>query len=409
MNSRRASYAVLATLLLTATTACGGSSAGGGSNQINLALVVPLSGANASVGEQSRNAANLAVADINASGGIKSMGGAKINLVVADSTNDPQGARTAMERVLSHGDVAGVYGTDLSPLCTGVLPVIVRNHVPMVSSCISDALVTPDNGGYFFQIAPKGTAFGETQAEFVKYLNATRNLGLKKAAILYVDNPYGQSTEKGIEDLAKRAGLDVVLKSAYPADITDASPLVSKIEQSGAQVVFPVSYITDSELILSALATANSKVQVIGGGAGFIWPPIGKALGDKVNGLMSVGSWNLNSKNVTSNPTLVDVTKRYESEYHTFMPEQAGEAYAGLFTLAAAIEQAKSADPKKVREALAKLDVRSGGATMMQPGEVQFADNGANAHVAPVIIQWQKGVPQTVYPPDLATAEVQLP
>jgi branched-chain amino acid transport system substrate-binding protein len=121
------------------------------------------------------------------------------------------------------------------------------------------ALVTSNNHGFLFQIAPKGSAFGNQQVEFLKYLNDQYKMGITKAAILYVNNPYGQATQKGIVELAQKAGLEIVLNSAYPDNITDASPLVSKIEQSGAQVVFLVSYITDAGLILTALRSAESQ------------------------------------------------------------------------------------------------------------------------------------------------------
>jgi len=313
-----------------------GNGAARAADKVDIAIIVPLSGANASVGEQAVNAAKLAVEDINGTGGIKALGGAKLNLIIADATNDPQGAINTTERVLSQNNVAGVYGLALSPLTTAALPAFVKHHVPVITSAISDTLVTPNNGGYLFQIAPKGSAFGNQQVEFLKFLNEKYKMGVTKAAILYVNNPYGIATKKGIEQLAEKAGLQIVLNSAYPADIADASPLISKIEQSGAQVLFPVSYITDASLILTALRSANSHVLVVGGGAGFIWPPIGQSLGDKVNGLTSVASWNLDSKNVESDPKLVGVTKRYAEAYGTFMPEQAGEAYAGISVLAAA-------------------------------------------------------------------------
>ena len=100
---------------------------------------------------------------------------------------------------------------------------------------------------------------------------------------------------------------------------------------------------------------------VIGGGAGFILPPIGESLGDKVNGLISVASWNLDSKNVKDKSELSGVTERYQKAYGTFMPEQAGEAYAGISVLAAAIESAGSDDPAWVRDALANCIVTGGG------------------------------------------------
>jgi branched-chain amino acid transport system substrate-binding protein len=364
-------------------------------DKVDIAIIVPLSGANASVGEQAVNAAKLAVEDINGTGGIKALGGAKLNLIIADATNDPQGAINTTERVLSQNKVAGVYGLALSPLTTAALPAFVKHHVPVITSAISDTLVTPNNGGYLFQIAPKGSAFGNQQVEFLKFLNEKYKMGVTKAAILYVNNPYGIATKKGIEQLAEKAGLQIVLNSAYPADIADASPLVSKIEQSGAQVLFPVSYITDASLILTALRSANSHVLVVGGGAGFIWPPIGQSLGDKVNGLTSVASWNLDSKNVKADPKLVGVTKRYTEAYGTFMPEQAGEAYAGVSVLAAAI--------------LAAIDVKSGGGALMQPGQVAFDASGANRYVLPVMIQWQGGVPHTVFPESVATSQVTKP
>ena len=402
-------FAVFVTVALM--TSCSNAGTGGGqaAQTVNLAVIVPLSGSNASVGEQSVNAAKMAVEDINKAGGIKALGGAQINLITADSTNDPQGAVTTTERVLSQNNVAGVFGLDLSPLCTAALPVFIRHKTPFVGACIADTLVTPDNGGYYFQIAPKGSAFGAQQVKFLQFLNEKYGMGLAKVAILYVDNPYGQSTEKGIETIATSAGLQIVLKSGYPADITDASPLVTKLQQSGAQVLFPVSYISDAELIMTALNNAQSHILIVGGGAGFIWPPIGDALGSKVNGLTSTASWNLNSKNITSNSTLTDVTKRYRERYKTFMPEQAGEAYAGIWALADAMEAAGSADPQKVRDALSKLDITSGGGSFMQPGEVKFGPNGENVKVSPVMIQWQNGVPVTVYPAELATADVRKP
>jgi branched-chain amino acid transport system substrate-binding protein len=395
-------------LLIILLAACVAAFASGAraADTVDIAVIVPLSGPNATVGEMIVNATKLAIEDINGGGGIKSLGGAKLNPIIADATADPQGAVTTTERVLSQNKVAGAYGLALSPITTAALPAFVKNHIPVVTSAISDTLVTPNNHGFLFQIAPRGSAFGNQQVEFLKYLNDKYKMGITKAAILYVNNPYGQATQKGIVELAQKAGLEIVLNSAYPDNITDASPLVSKIEQSGAQVVFPVSYITDASLILTALRSAESHVLVVGGGAGFIWPPIGQSLGDKVNGLVSVASWNLDSRNVKDNAKLTDVTQRYRKAYGSFMPEQAGEAYGGVTVLAAAIESAGSDDPAKVRDALAKLHLTD---SIMQPGEVEFGENGASKHVVPVIIQWQNGAPSTVFPESVATSPVTKP
>ena len=372
-----------------------------------IAVIVPMSGSDASVGQQSINAAKLAVKAINAGGGIHSLGGTKLKLVVADSSStEPQTAANAATQVFSTHTVSAAFGMDLSGLCAAALPVLDRFHVPMLSACIANTLL---GNPYFFQVAPTGNAFGKLEVQFVEFLNRKYHLKLHKAAVIYVNNPYGQTTAQGVISLIKQAHLDLVLNTGYPENITNASPVIAAIKRSGAQVVFPVSYIPDAELIISAIDEAHLKVLLIGGGAGFIWPPIGQALGSRVNGLTSVASWNWDSSNVLRSPSLYKVTQQYLHTYHTFMPEQAGEAYAAIWDIADAMNLAKSTSSTAVRSALARLRESSGGAAMMQPGVLRFAKNGANLYTTPVMIQWQGGVPRTVFPVKDATAKVHMP
>ncbi len=148
---------------------------------------------------------------------------------------------------------------------------------------------------------------------------------------------------------------------------------------------------------------------LVGGGAAFIWPDIGKSLGDKVNGIFSVGSWSWDAKNIASDPQKADVTKRYKEKYGTFMPEQAGEHYAGIWTLKEGIEAAKSADSTNVRDALSKIKITSGLASMMQPGVTEFDEKGMSKDVFPTMIQWQKGEPHTIAPDSVKTNDVIWP
>lgn len=411
MRFHRIGAALLSTVLAASGVGYSTSQASGttSTQTVNIGIIVPLSGANATVGAQSLNAAKLAVDDINASGGIKALGGAKLHLVVADSGNDPSTAVTASERVLTQYHLAGVYGLDLSPLCTAAMPLFIRANMPLVGACISNSLVAPSEHGDYFMVVPEGTAFGDLEVQFVVYLNTHFHLGIKKIAIAYIDNPYGESTAQGILAEAKKDGFDILLDTAYPSDITDAVPLATKVASTGAQVLFATSYVPDAELITTAMHDLDPNTLVVGGGAGYIWPPIGRALHSTVNGLTSVASWNFHSRNITTSPSLLRVTQRYEKAYGTFMPEQAGAAYAGIWILADAVEHAKSAAPASVKAALHAITVTSGGGSMMQPGKVGFTSGGANKYVTPVIIQWQDGVPQTVFPLNVATARVERP
>ncbi|MCX5907498.1 MAG: ABC transporter substrate-binding protein [Deltaproteobacteria bacterium] len=240
------------------------------------------------------------------------------------------------------------------------------------------------------------------------YLKNKYKFPVDKVGFVFENTAYGTSTAGGLKDTAAKEGYKTALFEAYDAKFTDASPLVNKIKASGVNVIFPVSYTTDAELIISTMQAMRVNPMVIGGGAGFIWPDIYKSLGDKINGVFSVGSWSWDSKNIMSDPDRKSVVERYKNRFGTFMPEQAGEHYAAVWVLKEAMEKAKSADPKKVREVLAANEL-AGLAGLMQPGKVQFDPTGWNALVYPTMIQWQKGEPHTVFPEQAATQDVVWP
>ena len=366
-------------------------------NVVKIAFLNPLSGSNADAGQQDYNAAILAVEDINNAGGIKSLGGAKVELVIGDTTSDPKQAASVAERIFSRGGVAGAVGTGISGLTMPIQPIAEKYRIPIITNSINDA-ITSQGYKFTFQLTPKGSQFGHTQVEFFKYLVDRFNVKSRRAAIVYENSGYGVSTAKGIKEIAETAGLEVAMYESYPHGFTDASPLVTKIKNSRATVLFPIAYTTDATLIINAMKSMNVNPLIIGGGAGFLWPAFGEALGDNVNGFVSVASWNWDSKCISSKPELADVPRRYEEKFKSFMTEHAGPTYIAVRLIAEAVDIAASADPVQVQAELRSMDLSTGFAAMMQPGGVKFDVNGWNSGVHPVIIQWQDGKPRTVFP-----------
>ncbi len=375
---------------------------------VQIAFFSSLSGPAVDMGKMSRDGAEMAAEDINASGGIKALGGAKIKLIVADVTSNPAQAPSVTERTLSTGKIAAATGYGMSQMTLTCLPVIEKSQIPLLTSSISDK-ITQQGYKYVFEICPKGSHFGATQVKFLTYLRKKYNIPINKVGFVYENTAYGTSTAEGLKQTALKEGYKIGLFEAYDAKFTDASPLVTKIKASGVDVIFPVSYTTDAELIISTMQAMRVNPLVIGGGAGFIWPDIYKSLGDRINGVFSVGSWSWDSKNIMSDPRRKSVVERYKKRFGTFMPEQAGENYAMIWTLKDAIEKAGSADPKKIRDTLASLEITRGLAAIMQPGKIKFDNTGWNLYVHPTMIQWQRGEPRTVYPEEDATNEVVWP
>lgn len=364
---------------------------------VNIGVLATISGDNSEVGIMGANAAQLAVEHINNSGGIKALGGAKINLIIGDSTSDPSQAVLVAQRLVTRNVLTGVVQAGVSGVALAEAPVLEKAGVPWVTAAVADQL-TAMGYKYVFQICPKGSHFGAMQADFLKYLQEQFNIPARKIAIVYENTAYGQSTAAGIRSLAEQHGFTVVIEESYPKNFTDAAPLVTKVRAAGAEVVFPVSYTTDAALILTTMRAMNYHPIVIGGGAGFIWPDFYKALGKNAEGVFSVGSWSWDTKYILNDPDCLAAVKAWEAKYGTFMPEMAGEMYTAVYVLKEAIEACKSADPKAVRDALATIKITRGRAAMMQPGIVEFDEKGWNKHVHPTIIQWQNGVVRTVYP-----------
>src|SRR5579884_4295949 len=352
--------------------------------EVAIALFAPLTGSQADVGAFNKNAVEMAVHDVNAAGGVKALGGARLRLVVVDSTSDPATAVAAAQRLVSTTRVVAAVGMGISPLTIPVQPVFERAQIPLLVHSIAPAITT-SGYHYTFRIAPTGTQFGETQVEFFKALNSIYHLGLTRAAVVYENSAYGTSTAEPIKALAKSAGIDLVLFESYPHGLTDA------------------------ELIINTMTVQHVRPLIIGGGAGFIWPAMGKDLGEKMNGLTSVASWNWDSRHIRLRPDLWAIVTRYEKQYGTFMPEHAGMAYAEVWAVVEAMNAAHSADTTKIAEELHTLDFTHGPMTLMQPGRVKFNAQGQNIYAHPVMVQWEGGAPHTVYPPSDASRKIELP
>lgn len=384
--------------------------ADGAVQAVKIGYLNPASGDNAEAGMLDTEGARLAVKHINEAGGIKALGGAKIELVEADTTSDAKQAPAVTERLItSNEDLSAIVGTGFSSLTLSILPIIEQYGIPTVTNSSSDDIVK-QGYEYIFKIAPLSSDFGKLQVAFIKSLNETYGLSLSKVGVVYVNNSYGNNTASGVKAMAESAGLEVVVDQSFPAGFTDASSLVTTLKNSGAEVIFPIAYTNEAKLIYDTMQSLNYHPLLIAGGGGFLWPSLGKALGDNINGTISASSWNWDSRNMLDTPELVDVYESYEAEYGQYMSEHAGPNYMAVWLIKEAIEKCASTDPQTIRDTLAGMkDSDSPYLKMMQPGTLAFDEAGWNTGIQPVLIQWQDNKPRTIYPADMASVELILP
>lgn len=363
---------------------------------VNVGVILPLSGANAQFGINSRQGVELVADEINASGGLKGLGGAKINLVIADSTSTPNNAATVAQRLIAENDCCAILGAFASSLTLAISEVTERRGVPLITMSYSDQL-TGRGFKNIFQVTPKGSVIGRAQFNFASELSGGTSK-VNKVAILYEDTAFGTSTAAGLRAAAKDANVEIVLDEAYPLGITDVTPLVNKLRASKAQIVFPVSYLNDSLLIVRALRQQKINIPIVGGSAGYVIPDFAKALGDYADGVLSICSANYDLDTVS--------TERYRKRFNAFMVHEAVEHAVSLDVLIQSINAAKSAKTEDITRTLRSMTFTEGWAKTMTNGKIKFDETGLNIHAEPVMVQWQKNELATVWPPKFAKAKV---
>ena len=369
-------------------------------DKVNIGVIYPRTGAQARLGETCTQACILAAEDINKAGGIKSLGGAKIELIISDCRSDVSVTRSEVERLCTRYKLSALTGSYVSGLTLPATEVSERYKIPWITGSIADA-ITGRGFKYVFEVSPKASHFGHMQVALAKELTQRIGPPAKKVAIVYEDTAYGTATSRGLQEKSKEMGLDTVLYEAYKGSFTDAAPLVTKIKASGAEILFPVSYLTDAILIIKTMREMKVNAAVVGGGAGYLMPEFEKDLGKDAEYIYSVASWNWD----LPYPEVTDMARRYEERHKEFIQEHAGEAYCMIWVLADAIGRAGSPDPEKVREALTKTNLTKGPGAIMPGYHVEFDQTGWNKHVHPVMVQWQKGKLRTVWPPKVAASK----
>src|SRR3984957_13887680 len=352
---------------------------------VNVGVIMPLSGANAQFGTNSRNGIELAADEINAAGGISELGGAKINLVVADATSTPTTAGNVAQRLITQADITAVLGAFASSLTLAISEVTERRDIPLLTMSFADQIT---GRGYknIFQVVAKASVIGKAQFDYTAAIAQAAGSKIDKIAIMYEDTAYGTAQANGLRAGAKAANVEIVMDDAYPLGITDTTPLINKLRGSGAQAVFPVSYLNDSLLIIRTMRQQKLNMPAIGGAAGYVIPDFENVL-------------SINTSNYDLAP---DLTDRFRRRFGYFMVHEALEHAVCLEVLVQAIKKAKSAKAEDVAAALRGAKFTGGWVNAMTGGAVQFDQTGLNVLSVPLMVQWRGKEIVSVWPKDIA-------
>ncbi len=378
---------------------------------VKVGLIAPLSGPWARQGEVMRHGAELAIKHINAQGGIAALGGAPMELLVFDAGDSVERAKNAAQRMVAdEPDLVGAAGAYLSSFTLAVTEVTERASLSMLTLSYSDLLTT--RGFYYvFQTSASG-AYQSTNALPILLDIATAASGARpKTIAIVMDNTaasvaFVAPIKEG--SALKDNNLELVVDEVFTPPLANATSLIQRVRAARPDLLLLLpTTVSDSKLLLE-------KMNEFGLGRGKL-PTVsnGSAMGDPdllqnmpaalLEGVMSVvGNWSLRGQE-----GIIEEYKNISGE--PWMTQNALSEYGHMWLLKEALELAGVADKKAVAEALHKMDISNGAASYFPGNRVRFAADGKRIDAQLLVIQWQNGVPVSVYPDATAMQKIKWP
>src|SRR6202043_1751553 len=367
---------------------------------VKVGVLHPVSGALSYSGQQGRVGATMAIDEINAAGGIKALGGAKIEAVLGDAQSTPEGGNAEVEKMNSAGVAAivGGYGR-----CTflGGSQAAARYAIPhVVDVGVVDAIVTRGLKNTF-RFGPGFGVIAKTALDNLVTINDQAGKVAKTVVIVHEDSAFGAGLAKLLNDQLPGRGFQVLDTISHPTPTRDFNNVALKIKAQDPDLVIPANYY--NEYVLLARTLLQQKIRPKGiysvlGGAASSYKFV-KEFPDAAQYIMDCNHW-FDPNNLKAHALKKKIEARGEFyTYEVFMN------YSCILLVADAIERAASSERGKIVSAL-QSSTFSGH--VMPYGPTKFV-NGQNQGAAPVNTQVLCNDIQVIFPQTFASAKPVFP
>lgn len=367
---------------------------------VKLGVLHPVSGALSYSGQQGRLGAVVAIDELNAGGGIKALGGAKIEAVLGDAQSTPEGGNAEVEKMNSAG-VAAIVGGYASSICLSASQTAARYDLPYVVDVgVADNIMTRELKNTF-RFGPGFGVIAKTALDNLVVINDQAGKPAKTVMIVHEDSLFGSGLAKLLNAQLPGRGFQVLETIAHPTPTRDFNNVALKIRAQNPDVVIPANYY--NEYVLLARTMQQQRVRpkaiysVLGGAASsykFV-----KEFPEAAQYIMDCNHWF-----DPHNPKALALKKKVEAQGQ-FYTYEVYMNYSCVVLLADALERAASADRGKI---IAALESSTFTGHVMPYGPTKFV-NGQNQGAAPVNTQVLDNDIQVILPPAFATAKPVFP
>lgn len=371
--------------------------------EVKIGNLLPFSGALADQSEAMRLGFDYAVDEINAAGGVKALGGAKLRMIYTDTKANAEVAAAETERLILREKVDILIGAYRSADTLTATTIAEKYKVPiLLPNGIADNIV--ERGyKYLFRNSPHASWFARDLIRMVTENGERTGVKVKTMAVINENSAFGQSLAKYVVEYAEKAGIKIVLHEPYPFDAPDLTPVLLKVAAAKPDALCALSYQPDAIQIANIVAERRMDFKVLlGGSAGWGSERLVKAVGSKVNYWMIMEVWG-DDLNV---PYVKEVSAAFEKKAGHKLDAQIAGAYAITYILQDIVERAGSLDKEALKLAAAQTTITRGRALILPQEKVTFGPNGQNPQAMWIGLQYIDGKLKTVWPSKFASPGV---
>jgi branched-chain amino acid transport system substrate-binding protein len=344
---------------------------------VKIGLVHPVSGALAFPGQQCRIGAQMAVADLNAGGGLRGLGGARVEALLGDAQSRPEVGASVVEEMMAQ-NVAGFTGSYSSAISLATTQTAAKQNVPFCLDGPTAQLLTERGLPNVFRLFPSNISLVDDALRALDGLNKGKGSPVKTAVLVHENGEFGTNTANLLAE--KLPGIGIQVKGSIPhaTPTRDFSNVALRIKSMDPDLVIITSYA--NEYVLIARALVQHKVDLAAifsvSGAGFNLKFV-KEQPTIASGIIDFNNW-YNPRDPRSLP----FRRRVETAGNLFTWEVL-HGYFAVRLLADAIDRAGTVDRQKVNAALAASTYSD---HFLPYGPTRFV-NGQNTGAAMVALQ----------------------
>jgi branched-chain amino acid transport system substrate-binding protein len=321
---------------------------------IKVGLVAALSGGSAKSGEGITRGLTIAIDEINAAGGL--LRGRKLELVRRDDESNPSKGQVAARELLDQEKVAVMFGGIDSPVALAIVPIANKEKVPFFSVWAAATPITRNgaNPNFIFRVSAVDVLVDKALVQYARKTFNAKNLGLA-----LVNNPWGESNDKGLHAAADEQGVKIAGVEKFEDRDVDMVPQLTRLRAANADTLILVGNAAPGAQVMKSLQRINWNVPIVShwGISGGRFPELAGAWSQKVAFVQTYSFFG------HLNPVGEEVLSELKAKYpdikgpgDVLPPVGVANAYDAMHLVALAIKSAGSTDGDKMRQALEGIE-----------------------------------------------------